>query len=58
MSWADNELCPFCGLRVETPCDEPPVDTCELALNTLAERDERERITRIALTRAGELHLT
>lgn len=25
--------CAFCGARVENPCDEPPSDTCEKALN-------------------------
>lgn len=29
----DLEKCPFCGARTETPCDEPPPDTCEKALN-------------------------
>lgn len=27
-----NELCIYCGLLVENPCDEPPPDTCEKAL--------------------------
>lgn len=27
------ERCPFCGARVETPCDEPPPDICEKAIN-------------------------
>jgi hypothetical protein len=27
------ERCPFCGATVVSPCDEPPVDTCEKALN-------------------------
>lgn len=27
------ETCPYCGCTVETPCDEPPIDTCEKALN-------------------------
>jgi hypothetical protein len=28
----DLEKCPFCGLLVDTPCDEPPPDICEKAL--------------------------
>lgn len=28
-----KETCPFCGLRTPTPCDTPPPDTCEHALN-------------------------
>jgi hypothetical protein len=34
--WDDQpelEKCPFCGATVESPCDEPPPDTCEKALN-------------------------
>ena len=26
------ERCPYCGARVETPCDQPPTDTCDRAL--------------------------
>lgn len=26
------EQCPYCGLMLETPCDEPPPDTCSKAL--------------------------
>lgn len=29
----EKERCPFCGAMVECPCDEPPPDTCEKALN-------------------------
>lgn len=29
----DTERCAFCGATVESPCEEPPVDTCEKALN-------------------------
>ena len=27
-----TERCPYCGARVEDPCDGPPADTCEKAL--------------------------
>lgn len=27
------ERCPFCGALVESPCDEPPPDVCEKAIN-------------------------
>ena len=27
-----GEKCPYCGIRTEEPCDEPPPDTCEQAL--------------------------
>lgn len=27
------ERCRYCGAMVESPCDEPPPDTCERALN-------------------------
>ena len=27
-----GEKCPYCGIRTEEPCDEPPSDTCEQAL--------------------------
>jgi hypothetical protein len=29
---ADLERCPYCGIRTEEPCDEPPPDTCPKAL--------------------------
>lgn len=29
----EPELCPYCGCTVVNPCDEPPPDTCEKALN-------------------------
>lgn len=29
----DTERCAFCGATVESPCEYPPVDTCEKALN-------------------------
>lgn len=28
-----GEKCPYCGIRTEEPCDEPPPDTCERALS-------------------------
>jgi hypothetical protein len=28
----EKERCPYCGALVDTPCDEPPPDTCEQAL--------------------------
>jgi hypothetical protein len=28
-----DEICRFCGALVENPCDEPPADTCDKALN-------------------------
>ena len=31
----EPERCPYCGGMFETPCDEPPVDTCEQALGPL-----------------------
>lgn len=27
----ERERCPFCGLRVETPCDAPPPVLCQTA---------------------------
>lgn len=29
----DLEQCPYCGIRTESPCDAPPSDTCEKAIN-------------------------
>ena len=31
----EKHRCPYCGLVVEEPCEEPPPDTCEKALNVL-----------------------
>lgn len=31
----DLETCPFCGFKVETPCDEPPAVYCETALDLM-----------------------
>jgi hypothetical protein len=31
-----GEVCPYCGIRTDEPCDEPPIDTCERALNVLS----------------------
>ena len=28
-----KEKCPYCGIRVEDPCDEAPSDICERAIN-------------------------
>lgn len=37
MSLADDlNTCPYCGARVEEPCDEPPPDTCEKGLEAVA----------------------
>lgn len=41
---ADMEECRFCGCNVESPCDAPPPDTCEKALN--AAYDKRDGGTR------------
>ena len=30
---ADWEKCPYCGYRMEDPCDSPPPDTCSQALD-------------------------
>ena len=32
---ADWEKCPFCGFRMEEPCESPPPDMCDKALEKL-----------------------
>lgn len=34
------EKCPYCGLRTENPCDEPPPCYCERALEAMYERQK------------------
>lgn len=29
----DMETCPYCGILTESPCDAPPADYCEQAIN-------------------------
>lgn len=29
----DLEQCPFCGIMTDNPCDTPPPDICEQAIN-------------------------
>ena len=31
-----REVCRYCGCSVETPCDVPPLSTCETALNAMS----------------------
>ena len=28
-----KETCPYCGIRTHNPCDLPPVNICEQAIN-------------------------
>lgn len=28
----DREPCEYCGIRMDNPCDSPPVDVCEKAI--------------------------
>ena len=32
---ADWEKCPYCGFRMENPCDEPPSDICSDAIDRM-----------------------
>jgi len=33
MDEIELEKCPYCGCTLENPCDSPPPDYCEQALN-------------------------
>lgn len=33
--YEDLEKCPYCGFRMEDPCDSPPPDTCGKALDKM-----------------------
>lgn len=35
----DLERCAFCGCLLENPCDSPPPDICERAINALYLKD-------------------
>lgn len=37
----DTELCRFCGKQVTTPCDTPPPDVCEEAVNLAQPREHK-----------------
>ena len=37
---ADWDKCPYCGYRMEEPCDEPPPDMCSKALDKILCEDE------------------
>jgi hypothetical protein len=32
---SEKERCAYCGVLVENPCDEPPADYCEQAINVV-----------------------
>ncbi len=32
---ADYEQCPYCGIRAEEVCDNPPPDMCDKAINVV-----------------------
>lgn len=38
MASSEVSRCPFCGLRVESPCDEPPPTLCPTASEHLLRR--------------------
>lgn len=37
----DKEVCPFCGLLVDTPCNVLPVSFCDEAHRTIMEAIDR-----------------
>lgn len=39
-----SDACQFCGLVVESPCETPPVDICETAINSLRWAKEADMI--------------
>ena len=41
----DLDKCSYCGARVEEPCDEPPPDTCEKAIEAVARAEYKAMVT-------------
>lgn len=33
--YSDLDKCPYCGMRTEEPCDEPPAVYCERAIDAM-----------------------